>query len=176
MRGGAAVKHIIAAFGAAWMRDLSFGQKVVRKLHDINTNDSIELVDWSFGTITAFQKLSERRFERAVFVGAAMRELRPGELHIWQPGDELPPESEIHQRICDCVMGMVSLENLIIMAQYYGTLPSSVLVIETEAIDQTWGETLSPEVHALVEPAAQLAMQFVARGVVPESREYLRHT
>ena len=171
-----AVRDLVAAFGSSWMRDLSFGLKVLQRLRESNIDDSMLLADWSFGTITAFQKLCEQPFRRVVLVGAATRELEPRRLHLWQPASTLPDQSEIHQRICDCVMGMVSLENLLIMAQFYGKLPQDVLVIEAEAVDQTWGEELSADVAPLVAPAAAVAQQFVETGVVPSAEAYSLRT
>ena len=157
---------LVAGFGSAWMRDLSFGLEVVRELRPRAQQDSILLADWSFGTVTAFQKLCEQEFRRAVFVGSSTRGLEPGRLHVRRPSAELPSGAEIHQRICDCVMGLVSLDNLLIMAQYYGKVPREVLVLEAEAVDDTWGDTLSPGVAALVEPAAATAWEFLTVGSI----------
>lgn len=154
---------LVATLGHAWLRDQAFGMEVLRRLRDEGVPPGVELTDWSFGTITAFQKLSARRFDRAVFLSGTARGRPPGTLHRFSPPPELPPPEEIHARVADSVMGMVSVDNLVILGRYYGALPEHVVLIEAEPVDEGWGDRLSPAVERLVTPAAAAVREELAR-------------
>jgi hydrogenase maturation protease len=140
---------LVAAFGHAWLKDHAFGMKVL----DLVRRDApahVELVDWSFGTVAAFQKLAAANYGRAIFVSGTARGRRPGTLHRFTPAAELPASAELHARIADAVMGVVDVDTLIAMSRYYGSLPEDVVLIEAEPVDDTWGADLSPALTALV--------------------------
>lgn len=144
---------LVAAVGNSWLADQGFGARVIAALRPGPLPGAVELASWEFGTIAAVQLLGARPYRHAIFVAAVARGRTPGTLHTTR-APALPPESEIHGRIGDSVMGLVSLDNLLGIGRYYGHLPSEVLVIEAEPADETWGNQLSPEVEKLVAPAA----------------------
>lgn len=155
---------LVAAVGHAWLRDQAFGIKVIERLRREGVPAEVDLEDWSFGTITAFQKLSARSDRLAVFLAGEARGRTPGTLHRSRPSDALPPPEEIHARTCDCVMGMVSIENLLILGRHYGALPEDVVLIEAEPVDETWGGELSPRVAGLVDAAVTAVLEEVSRS------------
>ena len=141
---------IVAGIGHAWLGDEAFGLKVVAALRARGVPPHVELADWSFGTIAAFQRLCEGRYASAVFVASAARERPTGVLYKHRAEDPLPPVAEIHGRIADCVMGLVNLDNLLVIGRYYGVLPPRVMVVEAEPVDCGWGDQLSPALADLV--------------------------
>lgn len=156
--------HLVAALGHAWLRDQAFGIKVLAALRARADLGHVDLVDWSFGTLTAFQKLTEGDYQRAIFVSATSRAGRtPGSLARWSPTSELPADEEIHGRIGDCVMGAVSVDNLLIIARYYQVLPADVVLIEAEPVDDTWGDELSPPLSERLGTAVQMVLDELAR-------------
>lgn len=157
-------RAIVAALGHAWLRDESFGLQVLAALGRRTVPPHVDVADWSFGTITAFQRLTEGGYDSAVFVASAARGRAPGILYRHTADDPLPPTDEIHARICDCAMGLVSLDNLLIMARFYRVLPRRVTVIEAEPVDDTWGDDLSPTVAALVPQAVAQILDEVTGG------------
>lgn len=149
--GGGAV--LVAAFGHAWLGDQAFGLRVLDRLASCPAAAGLRLEDWSFGTITAFQRLQALEAAQAVFVAAVRRGREPGTLHVSAAPPIRPPPEEVHARIADSVMGMVSVDNLLAMGRYYGALPRRVTLVEAEPVDETWGDRLSPTLAALVGPA-----------------------
>ncbi|MEO5568774.1 MAG: hypothetical protein ABIR92_09790 [Gemmatimonadaceae bacterium] len=155
---------LVAALGHGWLRDQAFGLKVVDALRRRSLPHDVELADWSFGSITAFQKLELGRYRRAIFVSGTQRDGRaPGTLARWSPPVDLPDGEEIHGRIGDCVMGAVSVDNLLIIAKFYGALPGDVVLVEAEPVDDTWGSDLSPALAGLLEPAVDLVFAEIVR-------------
>lgn len=149
------MRIIVAALGHAWLKDQSFGMKVLDRIRDGGVPRGVELADLSYGTITAFQRLRARRYDAGIFVSGTVREREPGTLHELAPPAALPPVAEIHDRIADAVMGLVSVDTLVILARHFGVLEGDILLVEAEPVDETWGRELSPELAALVAPAAR---------------------
>lgn len=165
-------KTLVAALGHAWLRDQAFGIKVLDELRARRLDPEVELADWSFGTITAFQKLAEGSFDRTIFVSGLHRDGRaPGTLARSDREVELPPDDEIHGRIGDCVMGAVSVDNLLIIARFYGVLPDDFVLIECEPVDDTWGNDLSPALAGTLAGAVEMVLAEIGRprrpGVAP---------
>lgn len=148
---------LVAAVGNSWLADQGFGTRVIESLRAGPLPAAVELASWEFGTIAAVQRLGARRYRRAIFVAAVARGRTPGTLHTTSE-PALPPESEIHGRVGDSVMGLVSLDNLLGIGRYYGHLPREVLVVEAEPADETWGNELSPQLEKLVAPAARAVL------------------
>lgn len=155
---------LVAALGHAWLRDQAFGLQVLRELRTRNLPPHVELADWSFGTITAFQKLAARSYGRAIFVSGTPRDDRPpGTFARWVPHPTLPDADEIHGRIGDCVMGAVSVDNLLIIARFYRVLPDDVVLVEIEPVDDTWGSELSPAVARSLDLAVNTVLEEIGR-------------
>lgn len=155
---------LVATLGHAWLRDQAFGMKVLAALRARALPAEVELADWSFGTITAFQKLAEGSYDRAIFVSGVARHGRaPGTLARWSPEIELPPAEEIHGRIGDCVMGAVSVDNLLIIGKFYGVLPNDVVLVEAEPVDDTWGNDLSPALADSLAAAVEMVLDEIHR-------------
>jgi len=141
---------LVAAVGNRWLKDQGFGIHVVEQLSRESLPPAVEVAAWEFGTVAAFQLLAGRPYRRAVFVGAAARGRTPGTLHQALGPLPLPSEAEIHGRVGDSVMGLVSLDNLLFISHYYGRLPQQVLLLELEPVDETWGCDLSAPAAPLV--------------------------
>jgi len=55
----------------------------------------------------------------------------------------------------------MSLENLLVIAAYFGKLPRDAVVIEVEALDDTWGEGLAPVMEAGLEHLSRGTPRYV---------------
>ncbi len=60
----------------------------------------------------------------------------------------LPDPSEIQDRVADSVTGTISLDNLVIVAEAFKSLPDDVWIVEIEPADVTWGDGFSPTIEA----------------------------
>lgn len=162
-RGESAGNVLVAAVCQPWRQDLEFGLWILDRLREEGMHGAARLEDWSFGTIPAFQKLRTGRFGRVVFLSAARRGRPPGTIHRFRPPDALPDPGEIQARIVDGATGLVSVDNLLVMGRFYGALPSDVVLVEAEPVDDGWGRGLSPQLAARLEDAVALVRRELAR-------------
>lgn len=138
---------LIAGVGYAHLRDLSFGMEMVERLKAMAWSEDVRIEDFGYGPIAIlhwFEETPGRRFDRAIFVGAMERGREPGTLatYDWIPRP-LDPD-DVQARICEAVTGVISLENLLIIAQHFDLLPRRTTVIEIEPPDKQFGLGLSP--------------------------------
>jgi hydrogenase maturation protease len=138
---------LIAGVGYSHLSDLSFGPMLIEDLQSREWPEHIQIEDLSYGPIAVLQWFQDHpgRFEQAILVGAMQRDHGvPGELRAyrWNPGRL--DEAVVHERVAEGVTGIVSLENLLIILDYFGALPADTLVIEIEPADVEFGVELSP--------------------------------
>lgn len=138
---------LIAGVGYAHLRDLSFGMEMVERLHGMAWPEGVRIEDFGYGPIAIlhwFEETPGQRFDRAIFVGAMERGREPGTLvtYDWIPRP-LDPD-DVQARVCEAVTGVISLENLLVIAQHFAVLPKRTTVIEIEPPDKEFGLGLSP--------------------------------
>lgn len=150
---------LLAGVGYSHLRDMSFGPLLVERLRRETWPDDVEIQDLSYGPVAVVQWLQDEpgRFERAIIIGAVERGREPGTLTRYDWVAPMLSAGEIQDRVSEGVTGVIGLENLLIIADYFGALPSSTSVIEVEPLDLEWGT----EPSALMElRLGQLVQEF----------------
>lgn len=136
---------LLAGVGFPDLSDLSFGPKLVERLHDEPLPSGIQIENMSYGPIAVVHWFEEQPegFERAIFFGAEECGREPGTLdtYRWVP-DSLSPE-RVQSAVEEAVTGVISLHNLLVIVHYFGGLPSDTSVVELEPEEREWGMELS---------------------------------
>ncbi len=154
---------LIAGVGYPNLRDMSLGPVLIERLQHDDWPQDVELADLSYGPIGVLQDLDNRApYERIIFVAGVKRNRPLGTIYCYRWEHQLPDVDEIQARIAEAMMGVISLENLLVIATYFGKLPRDVVVIEVEAVDDTWGEGLTPTVEAVLPQVIAAIRQYVA--------------
>lgn len=141
---------LIAGVGYPYLRDLSVGPVLVPELRRLDWPEEVEVDDWSFNPIAVVQRLEERPgfYDRFVFISAVVRGREPGQVSCYRWPGLLPAPEEIQQRVGEAVMGVISLDNLLIIGQHFEVFPADVVVVEVEPVDTGWGSGFTPCVEA----------------------------
>ncbi len=144
------MRVLIAGVGYPFLRDLSVGPVLVPQLRQLDWPAGVEIDDWSIGPIAIVQRLEERpgSYDRIVLVASVERGREPGRVSCDHWRGELPDAAEIQQRVGEAVMGVISLDNLLVIGQHFGVFPPDVVVVEVEPAETGWGEGFSPRVEA----------------------------
>ena len=143
------MKILIAGVGHPNLKDLSFGQVLLPHLKQQKWAEDYDLENLSFGAIAVLQWFQDfpNKYDRVVFVSAAEREGRaPGTLDVsdWKFA---PLDEEVVQEcVAESVTGIISLDNLMQILQYFKALPPEVVVLDLEPIDSAIGFECSPEI------------------------------
>ncbi len=159
---------IIAGVGYPFLRDLSVGPVLVPELQRLEWPAGVEVEDWSIGPIHLVQRLEARPkpYDRIIFVAAVQRGREPGRVYRSRWHGELPDAAEIQARVGEAVMGIISLDNLLIIGEHFGVFPPDVVIVEVEPEDTGWGPGFTPRVEAALSDVVA-----TVRREVQESRD-----
>jgi hydrogenase maturation protease len=123
----------------------------------------VEIEDLSYGPVSVMQSLDERGvYDRIIIVAGVRRNRQPGVVYCSRWGHPLSDPEEVQARIAEALTGVISLENLLIIATYFGKLPRDIIVIEVEPADDGWGEGLSIEVESAVPKVIETIRYYLA--------------
>jgi hydrogenase maturation protease len=155
------VRVIVAGVGYHNLRDHSVGVEVVDRLEADAWPDGVVVEDLSYNPIAVVQRLEdeppERRFQRAVIVGAVERSGRaPGTIAVYRWDGVLPVDQEIHRAVTEAVTGVIALDNTLVVTRHFGALPDEVVVVEVEPAVHEFGDTFSELVGRQFETVCQL--------------------
>jgi len=156
---------LIAGVGYRHLRDLSFGTELVDALRQYDWPANVAIEDLSYGPIAVYQWFQEQqgRFQHAIFVTGADRGRAPGTLwrSTWRGTSET--EAAIQDRVAEALTGVISLDNMLVICEWFGVLPGEVTVIELEPVPEEvgWGSGMSEAAAArLDELVASLRSEF----------------
>jgi hydrogenase maturation protease len=156
-------KMLIAGVGYRNLRDLSFGPVLMDRLAQDAWPRGVEVEDLSYGPIGVMHNLDQRGpYGRIVVVSGVRRNRQPGTVYCYCWEHRLPDLDEVQARVAEAVTGVISLDNLLIIATYFGKLPRDVVVIEVEAADDGWGEGFTPQVESVVPQVIELIRSYTA--------------
>ncbi len=161
---------LIAGVGYQYLSDFSFGPKLVERLQGMVWPEGVRIEDFGYGPIAIldwFEESPGKKFERAILAGAVERGRTPGTLstYTWLPGS-LGPDL-VQERVSEALTGVISLENLLIVAQHFGALPSYTSVVELEPVEKEWGVELSTLGEERLEEAVAWIQREVHSGAGP---------
>ncbi len=137
---------LVAGVGYQHLSDLSFGSVIVERMQAMEWPEEVQIEDFGWGPISIlhwFEESPGRKFGRAIFAGAVERGREPGQLYTYAWLADKPDPEVVQERISEALTGVISLENLLIIAQHFGALPPDTTVIELEPVEQEWGSDLS---------------------------------
>lgn len=156
---------LIAGVGYSHLRDYSLGPLLTAELKKSSWPAGVDIEDLSYGPIGVMHCLDERpRYDKMIFVAAVNRQRPPASIDRYPWDHRLPDSDEIQARVAEAVTGVISLENLLIIATYFKKLPDDVVVIEVEPGDEGWGGGLTPEVAAAIPLVVEKIHQEVTKA------------
>ncbi len=161
---------LVAGVGYQYLSDLSFGPKLVERLQGMDWPDDVRIEDFGYGPIAIldwFEESPGKKFERAILAGAVERGRKPGTLvtYPWLRGS-LDPDL-VQERVSEALTGVISLDNLLIVAQHFGALPPDTSVVELEPVEKEWGSELSVLGEKRLEEAVEWIRREVHSGAGP---------
>jgi len=161
---------LVAGVGYQHLSDLSFGSVLVERMQAMEWPDDVCVEDFGWGPISIlhwFEESPGKKFERAIFAGAVESGREPGKLYTYAWLADMPDPEVVQERISEALTGVISLENLLIIAQHFEALPSDTTVIELEPVEQEWGSDLSEIGQARMEEAITWIQNEVQPGTRP---------
>ena len=155
------MRVIVGGVGYRNLRDHSVGVEIADRLEAQTWPDDVVVEDISYNPIAVVQRLEdeppERRFERAVVIGAVERDgRRPGTVTAYRWDGVLPRDEEIHRAVTEAVTGVIALDNTLVVARHFGGLPDEIVVVEVQPAVHEFGDALSDIVRPVFDGVCTL--------------------
>ena len=140
---------LLAGVGYSNLRDGSVGPILAERLAQRPWPAWVDVHDYSFGAIDAVHRLRDAGYAAALFFGALDRGEPPGTIrrYRWEGGQDA---RTVQERVAEAAQAVISLENTLIVAGYFGALPAETVVFEVEPADMQFGDGFTPEVEDAV--------------------------
>ena len=155
---------LIAGVGYQFLGDLSFGPKLVERLRGMDWPEEVRVEDFGYGPLAIldwFEESPGKKFERVILAGAVERGREPGAMVTYGWISGTPDPEVVQERILEAGAGVISLENLLVVAQHFEALPADTSVVELEPVEKGWNTELS----ALGEERLEQAVEWIRREV-----------
>ena len=110
-----------------------------------NINVDVQNMTWSPIHIT--QRLQENKleFDRVVLVGSKTISTNPGRVESYKWKSKKVDEIKIQERIFEGVTGVVSLENTLVIGDYFKIWPEEVFTVEVDLPGEVFGDIVIAE-------------------------------
>ena len=168
---------VIGGVGYRNMRDLSVGPVLTARMAEMAWPPHVSVDDdLSFGPIAIVQRFQATPdlCQRLVLFAGIGRGRPPGSVEAYRWAGELPPADEIQARVGEAVTGVVSLDNLLIIGEFFEIWPPELFVVEVEPADQSWGPGFSPPVDAVLEDVITIVRRAALTGEIDVRGEEIR--
>jgi len=142
---------LVGTIGYHNLRDYSLGPRLLPELRALDWPPGVTVDEMNWGPIAIVQDFEARPmpYDRVVILTATRRGRPVGTMSLFRWGGALPPADEIQDRISEAVTGVISLDNLLIIGEYFGIWPEELLIIDVEPGPQEAGDTFTSPVEMM---------------------------
>lgn len=161
-------KVLIGSVGYYNLANHSVGPVLLPVLQEMKWPEKVTIEELHWGPIAIvqyFQSLEEP-FDRVVLLTAinhSLRKIGDVTIHKWNGG--LPSEEDIQARIGDAVTGVIGVENLLVIGEYFKIWPEEVFIVDVEPGLEKYGMELDEEI--LSEDILNLVKDIALKGQIP---------
>lgn len=164
-------RTLIGTVGYHLLRNHSVGPILLPDIIKIDWPDLVTIEEMNWGPIAIVQYFQtlETPFYRVVFLVALERENRKiGEIDVFQWQGGLPSEKQIQACIGDAATGVISIENLLVIGEFFKVWPKELYLVDVEPGPEAAGEFLTSQVSAKVPEILDTLRGVALNGVSAE--------
>lgn len=169
---GPSPRVLIGGVGYRWSGDASFGLVAADEMARQTWPPGIEIADLGYGALYVAQDLADARppYDRLILIVGVERGREPGRIYRSRWEKKTVSAEELQARIREAGAGVVDLDHLLLIADYFAALPQDVELIELEPLDTCTGERLSPAAAERLAEVTALVRDEVIRSLPTRSR------
>tara|TARA_A100001234_G_scaffold218355_1_gene227215 strand:+ start:445 stop:1086 length:642 start_codon:yes stop_codon:yes gene_type:complete len=112
-------------------------------------NMHVDVQNMTWSPIHVTQRLQENKleFDRVVLVGSKTISTHPGKVECYKWESKEVDEIKIQERIFEGVTGVVSLDNTLVIGDYFKIWPEEVFTVEVDLPGEAFGDIVIAEYH-----------------------------
>lgn len=161
-------KTLVGTVGYQILRNHSIGPILLPHLSSLDWPAGVSVDELNWGPIAIVQQFEamEVPYDRVILLTAIERTGRQiGDINIFKWEGSLPDEKQIQACVGDAATGVISVENLLVIGQYFKIWPKEVFLVDVEPGPETAGEHLTEDVAVLVPQVIQKIKNLVESGI-----------
>ncbi|MFS4491308.1 hypothetical protein [Maribacter sp. 2308TA10-17] len=160
---------LVGTVGYHLLRNHSVGPILLPQLNGKTWNGKVTVEEMNWGPIAIVQYFQtlEIPFERIIFLVAIEREEREiGDISVYQWLGKLPDEKQIQACVGDAATGVISVENLLVIGEFFKIWPKEVFLVDVEPGPEQAGEHLTDEVKVKIPEIFRILEELTLDGEV----------
>jgi len=153
------------------LRNHSVGPILLPKIKIMDWPEMVEVEEMNWGPIAIVQYFQALKvsFDKVVLLVAIERSNRKiGEINIFQWKGGLPSETQIQACIGDAATGVISVENLLVIGEFFKIWPKELYLLDVEPGPEFAGEYLTEKVQQKVPEILKTLKRITLHGVENE--------
>jgi Ni,Fe-hydrogenase maturation factor len=161
-------RTLIGTVGYQLLSNHSIGPVLLPQIKEMPWPENVEVEEMNWGPIAIVQYFQtlEIPFDKVVFLVALERPHREiGDINIYQWMGRLPSETQIQACIGDAATGVISVENLLVIGEFFKIWPKEVYLLDVEPGPEQAGEFLTNEIVEQVPIVLKKLNEIVLNGV-----------
>lgn len=146
-------KTLIGTVGYHVLGNHSMPPTLFSHLQNLDLPDHIKVDELNWGPVAVVQMFEAETppFEKVIILCAIEREGRDiGQMDIFKWGGGLPDEEQIQACVGDAATGVISVENLLVIGEYFKVWKDEVYLVDVEPGPEIAGESFTPEMEAKI--------------------------
>lgn len=162
-------KTFVGTVGYHILGNHSIAPILLPELQKMNTPAHIKIDELNWGPVAVIQQFQAEKipYERVILLCAIERPGRQiGEITIFQWKGGLPDEEQIQACMGDAATGVISVENLLVLGEYFGIWKDEVFLVDVEPGEEIAGEQLSPEMKKQTPEILQTVHRLAVKGLL----------
>ena len=161
-------KVFIGTVGYQILSNHSIGPILLPHLQKQDWPEGVSIDELNWGPIAVVQQFEalETPYDRVILLTAIERTHRQiGAISVFQWQGKLPDEKQIQACVGDAATGVISVENLLVIGEYFKIWPKEVFLVDVEPGPEQAGEHLTEEVAIKVPQVVQTIQQLAKNGI-----------
>ncbi len=156
----------IGTVGYHILRNHSIGPILLPQLQQQDWPEGVIIDELNWGPIAVVQQFEATEpYERIILLTAIERPERAiGDISVFQWQGYLPDEKQIQDCVGDAATGVISVENLLVIGQYFKVWPKEVFLVDVEPGPEIAGEHLTDTVAVKVPEVIQTIQSLANHG------------
>ena len=160
-------KILIGTVGYHLLQNHSVGPILFEDLKKMKFSKKVEVEEMNWGPIAIvqyFQSLAVP-FDRLIFLVAIERpDRKVGTIDVFKWKGGLPSETQIQACVGDAATGVISVENLLIIGEFFKIWPKELYLVDVEPGPEIAGEHLTLEVEERVSDILDIINKITLNG------------